>query len=249
MSEIKTGKLQNPIPFASKIDSSVAANSKEARDPKMLAAARSFENQFLRQIVGAMRKTVPKDELIEESMTENLFKEQLDGEYVDKWVDGGGIGLADMLYTQLNERYGHPAHQKPVLKGEVLPLPQQVNHKTLGSQAPQDLLSQIDGKLFLVKKQNEDFELKSAKALTRAVKLHSPFSGLVLQSAALDDGRQMVLVKHDQGLVTRLVHNGQNKVATGTRVAAGDTIAELAPSTDGSSAHALFRLRRTPVSE
>src|ERR1700733_15423656 len=88
-----------PVPTNQNLD-------EKKRDPKMLEAARGFENQFVRQLISEMRKTVPKDELLPESMTEDIFKEQLDGEYADKWVQNGGIGLADIIYDQLEQRYG-----------------------------------------------------------------------------------------------------------------------------------------------
>jgi flagellar protein FlgJ len=221
-----------------------ATKELDKRDPRMLEAARAFENQFLRQIVTEMRKTVPKDELIPDSMAENIFKEQLDSEYVNKWVDGGGIGLANMIYDQLNDKYGHVQKLSPKAQGEVLPL-KISNHKSLAH----DLLTRNDSSLFLMKRLKSGMEIKSSRPLEKNVPLQSPLAGLVLQSAALEDGRQMVVVKHDEGLVTKIVHNGENAVKTGQRVLAGEMLAELVPSQAGVDAKVLFELRKASQSE
>ena len=61
---------------------------------------------------------------------------------------------------------------------------------------------------------------------------------------ALDDGRQMVLLKHDEGLVTQIVHSGKNLVKTNTVISAGEAVVELVPSTHGESANFFFELRK-----
>jgi Rod binding domain-containing protein len=219
-----------------------AQNTNEKkRDPKMLEAAKSFENQFVRQLISEMRKTVPKDELLPESMTEDIFKEQLDGEYADKWVQNGGIGLADIIYDQLEQRYG-AVKQIPPAKGEIFPLPK----TTAGGPSAQlrDIFSRADKDLFVAKKGPNGFDIRSREPLPERVDIRSPLSGLVLQATILDEGRQLVVIKHDEGLVSQFVHTGRNNVKSNTRVAAGDVIAELPPSQKGESANVFFGLRR-----
>src|SRR4051794_2582119 len=63
---------------------------KETREPRMLEAAKSFENQFIRQMIGEMRKTVPKDDLLGEGMADGIYRDQLDNEYADTWTKQGG---------------------------------------------------------------------------------------------------------------------------------------------------------------
>src|ERR1700733_13323361 len=81
---------------------------KSERDQKMMEAAKSFENQFIRQMISEMRKTVPKDEVVPETMADDIFKNQLDDQYADTWTEKGGIGLADVIYEQLQEKYAKP---------------------------------------------------------------------------------------------------------------------------------------------
>lgn len=89
------------IPFAKPV---AELPKQEQKDPKMMEAAQSFENQLLRQMIAEMRKTVPKDELIGENMGERIFRDELDSKYADLWTEQGGTGLADLIYQQLMEK-------------------------------------------------------------------------------------------------------------------------------------------------
>ena len=53
-----------------------------------------------------MRSDVPSDGLIPRSQGEQLFQEMLDGEYATQMSRSKGIGLADMLYRQMNMQAG-----------------------------------------------------------------------------------------------------------------------------------------------
>lgn len=69
-------------------------------------AAKMYETHFLNEMVKSMRKTVDRENgWIEPSFGEKIFSEQLDSQYVDGWTAKGGIGLADLIYNHLAERY------------------------------------------------------------------------------------------------------------------------------------------------
>jgi Rod binding domain-containing protein len=222
---------------------------KDERDPKMLEAAQSFENQFIRQMISEMRKTVSGDELVPESMGEKIFREELDGKYADSWVDRGGIGLADIIYDQLQDKYGNPTTLPRKNNGEALKLPQEGGVKGVSDNRPRDILGKADGSLFLAKVSEGGYTLKSKDPLPEKVALHSPLAGTILQAAALEDGRQMLVVKHDQGLVTQMVHSGANRVKLGQHVEAGSIIAELPASQRGEPASVFFGLRKERKTE
>lgn len=76
--------------------------AKEAKeDAKLRDACKGFEAMFLNIMYKEMRKTVPKNELFGESNADEIMKDMLDTEVVNKMADAGGVGLADMLYKQL----------------------------------------------------------------------------------------------------------------------------------------------------
>ena len=78
-----------------------AQEDAQARDPRVMEAARMYENYFLNQMVRAMRSTVSFSELSKPSMAEGIFREKLDDEYVQQWSQRGGIGLADLIHDEL----------------------------------------------------------------------------------------------------------------------------------------------------
>ena len=154
--------------------------TQDARDPKMLEAARSFENQFIRQMISEMRKTVPQDELLGNSMADDIFREQLDDKYADQWVDQGGIGLADMIYNQLYEKYGPTRYERAPtttresatgssflhvapsrLRFEARPQARKNPGGHIADNRPRDILSQADKSLFLMKMSQNGFTMKS----------------------------------------------------------------------------------------
>lgn len=88
-----------------------------------------YEKHFMREMMKAMRATVPESEFIKQNQGEKIFRGQLDEEYVEKWGDRGGIGLSNLIYDQLVEKYG-PAMglTKPVERPKgPLPLDEKSN--------------------------------------------------------------------------------------------------------------------------
>ncbi|MBF0424937.1 MAG: rod-binding protein [Magnetococcales bacterium] len=74
---------------------------------RLKEAVADFEAIFVRQMLGAMRKTVPDDgdkALIKKSNGEKVFQEMLDSEYADRVSRRpNGLGLKEMLYQKLTE--------------------------------------------------------------------------------------------------------------------------------------------------
>lgn len=87
-------------------------------------ASKMYEKQFLQEMMRAMRKTVEHSEFSKPSMAEKIYQDEMYEQYAEKWVDGGGNGLADQIYRELKEkilpsqysRYVQP--QVPVAKKE-----------------------------------------------------------------------------------------------------------------------------------
>ncbi len=264
-SKVEENKLKTLPPGASVQDkfNARALPAKDSRDPKKMEAARMFENQFVRQMIREMRKTVPQDGMEPESMASGIFKDQLDDQYADKWVDNGGIGLGDIVYQQLEQKYGNKAalaHAKKT--GELLPikLDGKVGHpenikidskNSANQNRPSEIISKSEKDLFLLKKTQTGFEIKSREALPERVELRSPMAGTVLHAASLGEGKQLVVIGHDQGLgqnsslVSQFVHTGKNLVNPGDKISQGQAVAFLpAANSAEERAHVVFGLRK-----
>ncbi len=102
------------------------------RHPQVLKAAKMYEQTFLNEMVKAMRKTVSKSDLIEENMAEKIFKDQLYDKHVETWTERGGIGLADVIYDEVMEKYqaAHNIQRQqgplPLRQGKAYTMPEEI---------------------------------------------------------------------------------------------------------------------------
>jgi flagellar protein FlgJ len=91
---------------ASTPEKSPEKSQSQIMDQKLRDVSKMYENHFLNEIMKAMRSTVQESGFVKVNQGEKIFREKLDNEYVDKWADRGGIGLADVIYNQLIEKFG-----------------------------------------------------------------------------------------------------------------------------------------------
>jgi Rod binding domain-containing protein len=93
-------KINNSLPLKEAPQDKLAKVDRQLKD-----ASKMYEQHFLNEMVKSMRSTIHRDDgFIKPNMAENIFQEKLDQEYTDAWSKKGGIGLADMIYSQLHER-------------------------------------------------------------------------------------------------------------------------------------------------
>ncbi|OQW50370.1 MAG: hypothetical protein A4S09_00835 [Proteobacteria bacterium SG_bin7] len=179
----------------------------DQRDPKIMRAAQMYETQFLREMVRAMRKTVNESAIIKTNMAEKIFREQLDDEYVDQWVNvKGGVGLSNLIYDQIVDRYG----------------------QQLGIQKPNGPLNQKN-EIKLKSLKPTDTKGMSIKLKGDQASVHSPWSGKVAQSFRTPDGLQTVKINHPNGLNSLLRFMGEtDEHLNGKQVNAGDIVGSTA---------------------
>ena len=73
-----------------------------ADDPEgMKAACKDFESLFVNYLMKEMRNTIPENELFGGGSAEKIYTTMLDGEVAKHVSKQRGIGLADMLYGQM----------------------------------------------------------------------------------------------------------------------------------------------------
>lgn len=74
-----------------------------SKQEKLRESCEGFEAIFLQKMWEQMRKTVPKEGYLH-SKDEEMYQSLFDIELCKKMASAGGIGLADMLYTQLAQQ-------------------------------------------------------------------------------------------------------------------------------------------------
>ncbi len=73
-------------------------------DPKLVQAARAMEANFLKQLVRAMRSSVPESADSKNNRSLQLFRGMLDDTYAEKASESGrGIGLAELIVRHLTD--------------------------------------------------------------------------------------------------------------------------------------------------
>lgn len=77
----------------------------EDKDKQLREACQGFEAVFLQKIWEQMRNSIPKSDYLH-SKEEEMYQSLYDAEFSQKMASAGGIGLADMLYEQLNVKLG-----------------------------------------------------------------------------------------------------------------------------------------------
>lgn len=187
-------------------------------EQKLRDVSDMYEKHFLREMMKAMRSTVHEGGFVQSNQAEKIFKEQLDEQYVEKWGSRGGIGLSDMIYKQLMDKFGVMMGIKaPVVKPQgPLPLDAKSEYRVNPFQHPgkqHSLSYRID-----VSVENKGTE-KNVKA---------PWDGVLIGKKTLADEQTLVEVGHDNGLKSQMVFKGSlSKISTGEKLQAGDTLGFL----------------------
>lgn len=182
-----------------------AQHSREERNPQLMEAARLYESQFMREMLRAMRKTVQEGDLMQASQAEKLFRDQLDDINVDKWVENGGLGMADFIHDQIMEKFQN-MKQLPPPSGPV----------------PLDKSQLVEP----IKIKDSDLTFKF-RAPKEATTVSAPWAGQVLSAASLEHGLSSLLLDHDNGLKSSLVYKGSLLIPEGAEMQPGQRLGML----------------------
>jgi Rod binding domain-containing protein len=112
-----------PLPPLGAKTSWEARQERAAKEAARLRqASQMFEAQFVKIMMGEMRRTVSKGGLIHGGFGEEMFTDVLDQERADVMVKGQGMGISRMLEAQLSQK----AYTRPVqfrMNPEPVPQP------------------------------------------------------------------------------------------------------------------------------
>ena len=164
----------------------------KALDGQLRKAAELYEAQFLREMVKAMRGTVNPSEFTKPSQAEKIYRDQLDHEYVEKWVGRGGVGFADMIYRDLVDKF-YP----------------QLKHLQQRQKRPLQLTDRFQGMVrrpsTSAKQQTYQLQLSPGSAND----LRLPWPGKLQKSLRLNNDHQLMSFAHPNGLSSTFIFPGQ----------------------------------------
>jgi len=195
----------------------------KSTEEKLRDVSEMYEKHFLGEMMKAMRSTVHEGGFIQSNQAEKIFREQLDQEYVDKWGKQGGIGLSDLIYNQMVERYGVQMGIKSAVQKPKGPLP--LTEK-----------DQFTAKSFHQNKKSENLSFRFDKTAQmiennkKPTEVSSPWDGVLLDKKTLLTGETLLEVDHDNGLRSQLVFKGSSgAIKAGDKIQAGETVGLLSP--------------------
>jgi len=94
------------LPMVSMSKVNVERSSSEPRNESADAlhrACQDFESVFVAYLLKTMRRTVPKTELMNGGMGEDIYLSMMNDEIARAVAKGPGIGLAAAIYRQLSQ--------------------------------------------------------------------------------------------------------------------------------------------------
>lgn len=200
------------------------AEAAPARNARVDEAAKLYEKQFLREMVKAMRGTVTFGAQ-KPTMAENIYRSQLDEQYVDSWGDQGGVGLADLIYDQVMERYF--SAQGKALKGNKEPIPLTDRDISRVVRVPSSEQGGRTGAQIPLR-----IEVGESRDGSSA-KLQAPWDSQVVSNARLEGGKTALTLSHGPSLRSTLIFQGvaSADAQPGARFERGRTLGILSPET------------------
>ncbi|NJL26087.1 MAG: hypothetical protein HC902_13585 [Calothrix sp. SM1_5_4] len=155
-------------------------------------------------------------------MAEKIFAEQLDNQYVDSWADKGGVGLADMIYTQIKEKYFGTAKRDFSQPRGALPI--KVPQGAPSGGLHQDESDPVaDGRAHGV-------PFRRAGPVWAEFQAQAPFAGAVVEAGPLGDGWNLVRLDHGRGFHSEMTFPGRlTEMGQGLDVQPGQRLGVLDP--------------------
>lgn len=108
--------------------------TKPEKNPEVEKVAKMMEQEFLREMLGAMRKSISKSDLVEESMAQKIYEDKTYEHYLDEWTKAGGVGMSEIIYQQLMERY-YPQKIQKAPRGQAMPYKESKSFEVTPEQA------------------------------------------------------------------------------------------------------------------
>lgn len=208
---------ENPSEGFTAIEKREELEARPQRNEKVDQVAKLYEKQFMREMVKAMRGTVDFG-VMKPSMAENIYRDQLDDQYVESWSDKGGVGLSDVIYNQIMDRYFNTASGRRLKgQGEMIPVTDRDVSRVARVQSPQ---GQVPLRV----------EIKTAND-GKPASLLAPWDAQVVSNSRLEGGKTALTLAHGEDLRSTFVFQGvaSADAKPGARFEKGKAIGVLSP--------------------
>ncbi len=165
------------------------------RNAKVDEVAKLYEKQFLREMVKAMRGSAEMG-YMKPGMGEKIYREELDNQYVEAWGDQGGVGMQNLIYDQLMERYFDNA---PGMKGLKPAGGIKLTDKDVSSVVALPTQQKAQMPLKIELKKNSD---------GTPTHVQLPFDAKYISQTKMLDGKTAVSLEHAGGFRSTFIFDG-----------------------------------------
>ena len=188
---------------------------------KLREVAQMYEEQFLREMVKAMRGTVPEGGFIQQDFAQQIYQEQLDHEHIGAWTQQGGAGLADLIFQQLMDRHGVQMGLRP---------PEQAPRGPIDLKDP----GVWEGKLRSEGAGGVQWEImRGGEDSKNAVDLHTPWESRLIDHRELGNGLTQLSLEHPGNWRSDFLLTGHSLLLDPTKeLAPGSPFARLSVDSD-----------------
>jgi flagellar protein FlgJ len=194
--------------------------SARPRNEKVDQVSKMYEKQFLGEMYKAMRGTISPTE--KPSMAEGIYREQLDSEYVDTWGEQGGIGLSDLIYNQVMDRYFNSSQGREFKKqGPIAITDRDISRVARVRTQDAAAADQIPLRI----------EVKPAPQ-KGPTQVQAPWDATIVSKSKVD-GKTALTLEHGPGLRSTVIFDGVPAAQSepGAVVKRGESIGTLGPET------------------
>lgn len=207
-------------------------------EEKLRQVADLYEKQFMREMLKSMRSTVGESGLVKTNQAEKIFRDQLDDEYVNQWNQKGGLGLSDLIYDQLVEKYGAQMGinknklEKPIGPVQLSAIDQfKISRmpNPAGDQKSIQYRIEINPQSIIgsTKDQVQSPLAVDSEETSAANEVLAPWGGKIVRKLMTQADEQAIEISHDNGLVSRLNFRGQTGLNEGDTIEPGQKIGLL----------------------
>ncbi len=206
--------------------------------------ATELASLFIFQVLQAMRRTVPKSELLEQGFAHDLYHSFFDQEVARHIARREDLGLTSLLMQQFRPQ------DSAIRQGEVR-LGGLEAYQQSQLQAPASFLFPVQGQVSSSYgwrqdpfDQEERFHHGLDIAVPAGALVRAAAPGRVIFSDSQQGYGQMVILAHQDGYQTYYAHNVENLVAVGDHIRRGQPIARVGQSGRVTGPHLHFEIRR-----
>ena len=101
---LSLGQFQNLQNHVQQGKNRLTAEQQQRNEERLKEACKDFQAIFVKQMLDSMRKTVNEQGLLDGGRAEEIFEDMLYEKYAQKISDTAGLGLDEMMYTQLSQK-------------------------------------------------------------------------------------------------------------------------------------------------